>query len=134
MSNSHHDVIITKIPLNYIDSSPSTVNDTVPTIDNNRHKISWVEENLQHYCDLIQPVLNSLQETWLDLPSPSSLSILLQQTNNILSSAAKATQKTISLNNNSLPKKPPIPSDLSEAAKAHKMSHNNLKKASSNPA
>ena len=134
VANSHHDVIISKIPLNFIDSPPSSdTTDSVPTIENNRHKVSWDEENLQNYCELIHPVLSNLQDTWLDSPSPSSLSILLQQTNTILSSAAKATQKTISLSKKNQAKKPAIPADISEAFINHKLTHDNLKEATSNP-
>ena len=128
-SNSHHDAIITGIHLNFMESLPKiTESNDAPTIENTRHKIIWSEENLENYSDLITPVLIDLQETWLDSNSPSSMSILLQQTNNILTAAAKATQGVIYLNKEHLIKKVPIPPDLVLASKLHKQSHDNLKK------
>ena len=116
-----------------METPPETAYDDVPTVENNRHKIIWFEENLESYTDLIQPVLLDLQETWLESSSPSLMSILLQQTNNILSAAAKATQKVIYLNNDHKKRKPPIPPELSEASSNHSHSHDILKKVLSDP-
>ena len=49
------------------------------------------------YCNLFHPVLEELKDTWILNPSPSSLSVLLEQTNNVLTAAVKATQKVIFL-------------------------------------
>ena len=133
-SNSHHDAILSSIPLNFMDSSSQASSSDVPTMENNRHRIIWSEENLQNYCDLIHPVLADLQATWLDdSPSPSSISVLLQQTNTVLSSAAKFTQKVIPLNRKPKPKKVHIPSELVEASSTHNLSHKNLKQVLKNP-
>ena len=110
------------------DSSPD-----IPTIENTRHKIVWSDEKLDHYCDLVKPVLVQLQDTWLANPSPSTLSILLQQAINILAAAAKATQKVVFLNKEHREKKESIPDDLKATAVTHSSNHSNLKRLLSNP-
>ena len=61
------------------------------------------------------------------------MSILLQQTNNILTAAAKATQKFIYLNNYHKNRKPPLPPEISEASSNHSHCNDILKKVLSNP-
>ena len=121
VSNSHHDVVLTVLTLNIFDAPPAEETQEVPTIENVRHRIIWNDDSLQAYSDLVSPVLAELRENWLDSSSPSSISILLQQTNTILSAAAKATQKVVQLGKVSKPSKPKIPPDIIAAA-------NNLKK------
>ena len=132
VSKSHHDAILSKVPLNFMESSPEPIAENVPTVENNRHKISWSAETLLDYQELIQPVLLDLQETWLESDSPSSISLLLQQTNTILTAAAKATQKVIYLNKKTKVRKPPIPNDLKEASNLQCKAHSDLKKVLSN--
>ena len=94
---SHHDAIVSDFPLNYLETPPPAPTSDLPTVVNTRHKVIWAEESLQEYTDLITPVLTELRKLWLDSSSPTSLSVLLSQTNNVLTSAAKATQKVIDL-------------------------------------
>ena len=125
-SNSHHDAILTLIPLSFSESPHESSAPDVPTVENNRHRVIWSDENIESYCNLIHPVLADLQNTWLEPHSPSSISVLLQQTNTVLNSAAKATQQIIPLNSNPKPKKTPIPPELTLASKNHRDSHKNL--------
>ena len=97
-SNSHHDIILTTIELGAKETVAKDPGLDIPTTENTRHRVIWSEENLDEYCDLVHPVLEELQDTWLANSSPSTLSVLLEQTNNILTAAAKATQKVIFLN------------------------------------
>ena len=120
ISNSHHDAIISSFKNTFLESSTIDDNFDVPTIENTRHKIIWNPEALQNYSDLVSPVLTQLRDTWLNASSPSSISILLQQTNNILSSAAKSTQKVIELGSHPKPKKPRIPPAVKTAQKSLK--------------
>ena len=134
--NSHHDAIISEITLNYIEpaaKSHESVHDDVPTIENDRHKIVWDDDSLHLYQELIQPVLLDLQDAWLDSSSPSSISLLLQQTNNALTSAAKATQKVIYLNKSEKIKRKSIPSILTEASRLHTANYKELKKVITDP-
>ena len=95
--NSHHDAIISRVSLNHTDPPSNNSRPDVPTLQNERHKIVWSDDTIHQYQQLIQPVLLDLQDTWVNSSSPSSIAILLQQTNNVLTSAAKATQKVVYL-------------------------------------
>ena len=131
--NSHHDAILSKINLKYIEQSNETdsvIND-VPTIENRRHKILWTEDSLQLYQQLVQLVLLDLQAAWLG-SAPSSLSLLLQQTNNGLTSAAKSTQKVTYLRKSGKVKQKPIPPVLAEASCLHRQNFEKLKLATAN--
>ena len=96
-------------------------------------KIVWDDNSLHLYQELIQPVLLDLQEAWLDSASPSSISILLQQTNNILISAAKSTQKVIHLKKPKKAKQKSIPRILLEASEHHTANHKELKHVITDP-
>ena len=132
-SNSHHVIILSSIELCYQEATKRDSSPDIPTIENTRHKIVWSDEKLDQYCDLVKPVLAQLQDTWLVNPSPSTLSILLQQTNNVLAAAAKSTQKVVFLNKEHREKKERIPDDLKAATVTHSSNHSNLKRLLSNP-
>ena len=113
--NSHHDAILSKFSLTFFESQEAP-RSQAPTIQNERHRIIWSEENIPAYCDLINPVLLELQTVWLDSSSPASMHVLVSQTSNILSAAAKATQKVIDLSKKSEPKKTKISQELLTAS------------------
>ena len=117
--NSHHDAILSTFSLNFFES-PEVTQCQAPTIQNQRHKIIWSEENLPAYCDLINPVLLELQSVWLDSSSQVSMAVLISQTNTVLSAAAKATQKVIDLSKTSKPKKTKISEELLTASSSVK--------------
>ena len=134
-SNSHHDAILTNIALSVAESihhfSPI---DETPTIENNRHRINWSPDQLQSYRDLLHPVLSNLQESLENFSSSSSnISLLLQQTNTVLDSAALATQHVVHLNKTNKPRKLPIPPELKLASSNHQLNHDNLKTLLKNP-
>ena len=114
--NSHHDAIISSFDISFCEA-PSSEHSPVPSVENTRYKVIWNDDSLEAYSDLVSPVLADLRETWLDPTSPSSISILLQQTNNILSSAAKATQKCVDLGAQHKSKKMKIPENIQAASK-----------------
>ena len=93
----------------------------------------WSEEKLNDYCDLLHPVLAELQDTWLPDTSPSIMSVLLEQTNNALTAAAKATQKIIFLNKEQKDRKPSVPDNLKDASLQHNFNHTALKNLFSKP-
>ena len=131
--NSHHDAIISRVSLNHTDPPSNNSRPDVPTLQNERHKIVWSDDTLHQYQQLIQPVLLDLQDTWVNSSSPSSIAILLQQTNNVLTSAAKATQKVVYLKKSDKIKTKPVPKLLIEASAAHAATHVELKRVSTNP-
>ena len=100
---------------------------------NDRHKIVWDDNSLHLYQELIQAVLLDLQDAWLASSSPSSISILLQQTNDVLTSAAKSTQKVIYLKKPDKVKPKPISLILSEASELHTAKHETLKNIITDP-
>ena len=132
-SNSHHDIILSSVQLVAKDASSKEPVPDIPTTENTRHRVIWSEERLQEYCDLLHPVLAELQDTWLADKSPSTLSVLLEHTNNTLSAAAKATQKIIFLNKEHKDRRPSIPDDLKVASAQHNYNHAALKKLLSDP-
>ena len=131
--NSHHDAIITQLALSHFDTPEEHTTDEIPTVVNSRHKIIWSDESLQEYSDLILPVLAQLREDWLVSSSPSCMSVLIQHTNNILTSAAKSTQKVIDLGLPIKPKRTKPSVEVSEAAMNLKKAHDKYKSFSANP-
>ena len=70
---------------------------TAPQVPNLRHKIIWSEECIEDYQVLVSHQLKKLREDWFIPGSDSSVSILLNLTNVILSMAATETNKSVSL-------------------------------------
>ena len=94
---SHHDVIVTELDLLLAESSSETHETIAPKVSNERVKIKWEEENIPLYQSLISSNLSKLRNRWADASSPACISILLSCTNDILSSAAKASNKFVKL-------------------------------------
>ena len=110
-----------------METPPPAPTSDLPTVVNTRHKVIWAEESLQEYTDLITPVLTELRKLWLDSSSPTSLSVLLSQTNNVLTSAAKATQKVIDLSKPQKPRNAQIPPEIRAASRSVKKANSDLK-------
>ena len=79
-------------------------------------------------------MLLDLQDAWLDSSSPSSISLLLQQTNNTLTSGAKSTQNVVYQKKSEKNKTKLIPSILTDAAEHHRVKQKEQKKVISHPA
>ena len=95
---SHHDMIISSwsVTEKKDDLSPDE-NIVAPKIENNRRKVIWSDSGIEEYQKLVVPHLVRLQELWLQTPSRTSLSLLLESTNSVLISSAAASNKTIAL-------------------------------------
>ena len=92
---SHHDIIITKWKLpNVTPPEPSKENIIAPKVDIIRDKIIWDDAGIAKYQKLVGPHLSRLQDLWLDSPSKTSVSLLLESTNNILSKCASCSNKS----------------------------------------
>ena len=77
---------------------PPEDNPLAPRISNDRVKIHWSDLGIQAYSNVICNILDRLRSNWLLPSSPSSISVLLQTTNAILSHFAKETNKFTELN------------------------------------
>ena len=99
---SHHDAIVSSFSL---PSQPINNQQTVeaPEIPNTRMKILWNHESLPMYKELVSESLNCLRNRWLEPSSKTCVSVLLEVTSRILSSAASTTNKSLSLANASTP-------------------------------
>ena len=95
---SHHDMIISSwsVPEKKEHLS-SDENIVAPKVVNNRQKVVWSDTGIEEYQKLVVPHLARLQELWLQTPSRTSISLLLESTNSVLTSSAAATNKTIAL-------------------------------------
>ena len=131
--DSHHDLIISTISLPFVEHENTTYNEKAPKIDNTRIKILWSEDGIEQYQKLVSPVLSSLRDSWLDISSSSSISILLQSTNEVLSTAAKATNKHIKLGDKPKIKPSFISPEIKNAAKDQEIAHKNWLTISDDP-
>ena len=95
--NSHHDVIFSNFSLPIVPVEAPPTKSTAPVIPNVRKRIVWNDENLTEYRALLGNNLVDLRERWALSSSRTCVSLLLQQTYEILSSAASATNKSLDL-------------------------------------
>ena len=107
---SRHDVIESQLTIKHVDENVMDDLLVAPRVDLVREKIVWSEDGIQDYQSAVAPILRSVRESWPTSFSKSSVASLLQATNDILSQAATATNKTVNLlkdHKHSLAKKPP---------------------------
>ena len=71
-------------------------------IENDRIKVKWDKNNISNYQDMIGDNLARLRETWFDYSSPAAVSILLQSTNYVISTAAASSDKIVHLGKESV--------------------------------
>ena len=96
--DSHHDIIISNWILpNVTPPQPSKDNVIAPKIENTRMKVLWDDSGIEKYQDLVAPHLSRLQGLWLKSPSKTSVSLLLESTNNILTKCALHSNKTANI-------------------------------------
>lgn len=131
--DSKHDIIVTELSLPYTDLPPAKPVETPPSITNTKHRIIWSEEGILKYRELLSNTLLNLHDNWKNPPSPISFSVLLQCTNEAITSAAKLTNKVVDLSKEKPPPKVYIPPEVTSAAKAKKDAHLELQKVTSDP-
>ena len=114
--DSHHDIILTTMSL------PTSVEEHIdvnlvqaPRIDNNRVQIIWADDKIEEYKMEIADRLTSLRQRWFQTPSKTSVSILLEMNNIVLTDAAKSCFKFIKLGDKKPDIKPKLPRELLEA-------------------
>ena len=99
---SHHDAIVSSFTLPFQPADDQPIVD-VPEIPNTRKKILWRQESLPMCREIVSDSLTCLRKRWLEPSSKTCISILLEVTSTILSSAASSINKSLSLANASTP-------------------------------
>ena len=94
---SHHDIIVSELLLPLVDLAEPEPVLQAPKVPNDRVRIIWEDENIDHYQNLISSNLSAIRNRWKSSQSPSSISILLSSTNFAHSSAAKSSNKFVRL-------------------------------------
>ena len=127
--NSHHDLLISSWSLPTIaeGETDSSQNIVAPKLENNRVKVLWTDEGIEKYQTLVSPHFTILQNLWVKNSTPTSVSLLLQSTNKILTLSAEATNKTIPLNGPKMPKKFSIPKPVRVSKNALKKMNKHLR-------
>ena len=121
--DSAHDIIISTCSLPSHTPLPHDISENIsaPKVDNTRVKVKWNEDNVPYYQDLVGNNLARLRQTWSD-PSPATMSILLQSTNDVLNTAAAASNKTVQLGREFRPKATDNPVVTAAQAKVLRLS------------
>ena len=124
--DSHHDAILSSVflPLSPVNTSDKNLV-TAPRLDHSRYKILWSEEGIERFQEEVANKLHETRLKWLNPLSKTSLAILLALTNDILSTAAIATNKSVNLNSVHIVRSKKKPQEVRE-------SENYLKTAKSN--
>ena len=129
---SHHDLIVSKFSLAPTTPRTPPTLPVAPRVDNDRVKIIWSTEGISQYQEMIGNNLTRLRNTWSNSSSPASMSVLLQSTYYLLSSAAKVTNKYVPLSVPARPKPRHHPS-IQKLQKTLLSKHKNLLRARSEP-
>ena len=124
--DSHHDLLVStcSLPAHQPPEKDKSRNITAPKIRNNRQKVTWLENGIPKYKELIEPFLPEIQRRWLDPSSPSSFSVLIQATNYLMNEIAANTNKVRALS--AIPK-----TESEKVPKLIRKYHNKLAKANS---
>ena len=114
--DSHHDIIFSSVSLP-VDDTPLGEDHQIsaPRIPNTRQKIIWADDKIVEYEEMVAPRLAKMRKDWLVPNSASTVSILLNLTNQVLSQAAAATNQHISLCSAPKPKSLKITGDFKKA-------------------
>ena len=106
--NSHHDLIVSSLPLNFQPVLPEAENlVTAPKLPNTRVKVRWDDDGINAFEGLVSPSLARLRDQYQPTGSPTAFSLLLSATNTVLSEAAKSTNRVVDLS-----KQPKVKSSL----------------------
>ena len=130
---SHHDIILSSftVPTCKSEEVFSSNLVTAPRLDHPRYKILWTPEGSQEYSELVSSHLRRLRENWLQPSSKASMSILLQLTNTILSSAATLTNQFTLLGTKQEKKPSKVPASIKKTKNAMIRAHKAMKRSGS---
>ena len=128
--DSHHDLIVSTfhLPAAPIDK-PSDDNLVAPKVLNTRSKVKWTDSGIAAYQKIVIPELQRLQDLWYQSTKlgKTSLSLLCESTNNILSSIANTTNKCVNLAQSFPHKSKPTPLHLRKSSNYLLKMHRSLK-------
>ena len=130
--DSHHDMLISSWSVPVLPpQEPSDDNITAPKIENNRTRVVWTDSGIENYQHLVIPELERIQQQWLSSSklSKTSISLLCESTNNILSNAALMTNKAVMLNSRNLPRSTSTPLAIRKSANKLLKEHKRVKHA-----
>ena len=127
---SHHDVIISQccIPSRQKESSLCDNLVRAPRLPNTRERIIWSAEGAAKYSDLVMPALQHLRDTWLVPHSTACMSVLLQLSNFIMTTAASMTNKVMSLSSHHSSRSQCVPRPIRIAKQRLRRAHKRFKK------
>ena len=129
--DSHHDLLVSEFNLPIvIATEASEGNITAPRVVNTRVKIVWSDDGIEHYQQIVVPELQRIQDLWLQPANSSktSLSLLCESTNNILSECACITNKSVNLAKKFSPKPKPTPLPIRKSANLLLKKHKGIKR------
>ena len=129
---SHHDMIVSVFHLPAAPVSEASPDNIVaPKVENLRTKVIWSDDGIEKYQNIVVPELQRIQDLWFSPASSSrtSLSLLCESTNNVLSTSAIHTNRTVRLNQKFTPKSKPTPLHIRQSANKLLKKHNSLKLA-----
>ena len=109
--DSHHDLLLTacSVPATPCQPLDQAKNLKAPRLVNDKHRIIWSEDTLPMYQGVLSSYLPHVRRQWLDPSSETSMSILLEVTNMILSESALMFNKSIQLATSTIPKSAKVP-------------------------
>ena len=128
--DSHHDIIVSCLAIPTVDIEDDTSKLlTAPRVPNLRKRIIWSEDAITKYQAILSSLLPKLRNDWY-ASSPSSFSVLLKVTNEVLDYVATETNKSVLLNAPPKLKRMAVPPDIRKAHIELKKAHNIFKSAS----
>ena len=128
--DSHHDLIISSWNLPIILTNEQPHNPTIaPRMTNTRNKIVWSGAGVDEYQKLVGPHLSRLRDFWLSSPTKSSVSVLFNTTNHILSCSATLTNKYIDLSKKFKPRSSPVSRQVKQSKSSVLKLHKKLRDA-----
>ena len=125
---SHHDALVSSFHDFAIKQPQPTNSKRAPRIPNNRVKINWTERGSELFQEAVAPALLQLRNSWLDPDSTASFSILLQATNSLLDTCARATNPFVNLSKPFRPASTRKPPYLIKSERSLRTTHKLLRK------
>ena len=130
--DSHHDMIISAFHLPKTPDAEASVDSIVaPKVENNCMKEFWSDEGIEEYQNIVVPELLRIHELWFPSAthSKTSLSLLFESTNKILTATAIDTNKSVKLAHRSSPRSKPTPPKIRKSANQLLKKHRCLRQA-----
>ena len=119
--DSHHDLLLSVSSLPSPVTSPeppdNSTNLVAPKLPNIRHRIFWTESSAQEYESVVSQYLPAVRQRWLNSASETSMDVLIESTNMILTETALLLNKSVQLSSSSPPKSAKIPASIKRSNK-----------------